>query len=155
MEKLGCLFRVSSKIQDTDGSSLDVQRKMGERISKELGLKFIEFDEGVQSSFKTEINLRPKLVELLDEISKPNGIRKVWVLNTDRLGRNSQSWWSILKVFLDYGVEIYVGESSKPYDLNNSPDKLQIGILSLISQYDNELRRTTSFLSIPLYPNGG
>ena len=146
MEKLGCLFRVSSKIQDTDGSSLDVQRKMGERISKELGLKFIEFDEGVQSSFKTEINLRPKLVELLDEISKPNGIRKVWVLNTDRLGRNSQSWWSILKVFLDYGVEIYVGESSKPYDLNNSPDKLQIGILSLISQYDNELRRTRSVL---------
>ena len=146
MEKIGLLYRVSSKPQETDGSSLDVQKEIGIKISKVLGLKYQEFDEGVQSSFKVEINQRPKLVELLDEIQKPNGIRKVWVFNTDRLGRYSQSWYSILKVFIDFGVQIYIGDSTKPYDLNNSPDKLMIGVLSLISQYDNELRRMRSIM---------
>ncbi|MDA8629953.1 recombinase family protein, partial [Bacteroidia bacterium] len=66
--------------------------------------------------------------------------------NTDRLGRYSNSWYSILKVFLDYSVELYVGESTKPYDFNNPNDKLSIGILSLVSQYDNELRRLRSVM---------
>jgi len=146
-EKIGLLYRVSSKIQETDGNSLDVQKEMGRRISKKLGIEYIEFNEGVQSSFNVEVNFRPKLIELLDEIQKKNGIRKVWVFNTDRLGRTSQSWYSILKVFLDYGVQIYIGEDyKKPYDLTNSVDKLVIGVLSLISQYDNELRRLRSVL---------
>ncbi len=146
-EKIGLLYRVSSKIQETDGNSLDVQKEMGRRISKKLGVEYIEFNEGVQSSFNIEVNFRPKLIELLDEIQKKDGIRKVWVFNTDRLGRTSQSWYSILKVFLDYGVHIYIGEDyKKPYDLTNSVDKLVIGVLSLISQYDNELRRLRSVL---------
>ena len=146
-DKIGLLYRVSSKPQETDGGSLDVQREMGKSISKKLGIPYIEFDEGVQSSYNIEVNLRPKLVELLNEIQKPNGIRKVWVFNTDRLGRTSQSWYSILKIFLDYRVQIYIGEDyKKPYDLTNSVDKLVIGVLSLISQYDNELRRLRSIM---------
>jgi len=146
-EKIGLLYRVSSQQQETDGGSLEVQKEMGRRISKELGVDFIEYDEGVQSSYNVEVNLRPKLVELLDEVGKKDGIRKVWVFNTDRLGRTSQSWYSILKIFLDYGVQIYIGEDyKKPYDLTNSVDKLVIGVLSLISQYDNELRRLRSVI---------
>ena len=145
-EKIGLLYRVSSKPQETDGGSLDTQREIGRKVSKNLGFQYVEFDEGVQSSYNVEINFRPKLVELLNEIQKPKGIRMVWVFNTDRLGRYSQSWYSILKVFLDYGVKVYVGESDKPYDLTNSTDKLTIGLLSLISQYDNELRRMRSVI---------
>lgn len=147
MEQIGILLRVSSKIQESDGTSLDVQKNMGLKISKKLGFKPIIFNEGSQSSYKVEINERIKLVELLEEIQKKNnGIRKVWVFNTDRLGRYSQSWYSILKIFLDYSVELYVGESTKPYDFNNPNDKLSIGILSLVSQYDNELRRLRSVM---------
>jgi len=145
-EKIGLLFRVSSQPQESDGGGLDLQRKLGKKISDKLGLEGIEFDEGVQSSWNVEINRRPKLVELLDEIQKKNGIRKVWVFNTDRLGRNSSSWYSILKVFMEYGVEFYIGEDTKPYDLTNSVDKLTLGVLSIISQYDNELRRMRSVL---------
>lgn len=146
-EKIGLLYRVSSKPQETDGGSLDVQREMGKNVSKKLEIPFVEFDEGVQSSYNVEVNLRPKLVELLDSIQKKNGIRKVWVFNTDRLGRTSQSWYSILKVFLDYNVKIYIGEDyNKPFDLTNSVDKLTIGVLTLISQYDNELRRLRSVI---------
>ena len=146
MGKIGLLYRVSSKPQETDGGGLDVQITMGREVSKNLGLDYIEFNEGVQSSFNVEVNERPVLVELLNEIQKPNGIRKVWVFNTDRLGRYSQSWYSILKIFIDYNVEIYIGGDLKSYDLNNSVDKLSIGVLTLISQYDNELRRMRSIL---------
>jgi len=146
-ERIGLLYRVSSEIQETEGNSLDVQQKMGREISKKLNLEYVEFNEGVQSSFVLDIKERPILIELLDEISKPNGIRKVWVFNTDRLGRTSNSWVVVLKVFLDYGVEVYIGENStKPYNLNDSVDKLTIGVLTLISQYDNELRRMRSVL---------
>ncbi len=147
MEKIGILIRVSSKVQETDGTSLDVQKNLGIKVSKNLGFKPVLFNEGSQSSYNVEINERLKLVELLEEIQKKNGgIRKVWVWNTDRLGRYSKSWYTILKVFLDYSVELYVGESSKPYDFNNPNDKLSIGILSLVSQYDNELRRLRSVM---------
>lgn len=145
-EKIGLLYRVSSKPQESDGGGLELQKRLGKTISGKLGLEGVEFNEGVQSSFKVEINQRPKLVELLNEIQKTNGIRKVWVFNTDRLGRYSNSWYSILKVFIDYGVEIYIGEDVKPYDLSSSVDKLTISVLSLISQYDNELRRMRSIL---------
>jgi site-specific DNA recombinase len=146
MDKLGLLYRVSSQPQESDGGGLDVQKQLGKNISEKLGLEMVEFNEGVQSSYKVEINQRPVLVELLTEIQKKDGIRKVWVFNTDRLGRYSNSWYSILKVFIDYGVEVYIGEDTIPYDLSNSVDKLTMGVLSLISQYDNELRRMRSVL---------
>jgi hypothetical protein len=145
--KIGLLYRVSSEIQETDGNSLDVQQKMGRMVSNKLGLEYKEFNEGVQSSFVLDIRERPVLIQLLDEISKPNGIRKVWVFNTDRLGRTSSISTWVQKVFLDYGVELYIGENyEKPYNLNESIDKLTLGVLSLISQYDNELRRMRSIL---------
>jgi DNA invertase Pin-like site-specific DNA recombinase len=146
MDKIGLLYRVSSQSQETEGGGLELQQRLGKKISKQLGLPYVEFNEGVQSSYQVEINHRPVLVELLNEISKVNGIRKVWVFNTDRLGRYSQSWYSILKVFIDFQVEVYIGEDCKPYDLSNSVDKLTMGVLSLISQYDNELRRMRSIL---------
>ena len=81
MDKIGLLYRVSSQSQETEGGGLELQQRLGKKISKQLGLPYIEFNEGVQSSYQVEINHRPVLVELLTEISKVNGIRKVWVFN--------------------------------------------------------------------------
>ena len=47
MEKIGILLRVSSKVQETDGTSLDVQKNLGVKISKKLGFKPIIFNEGI------------------------------------------------------------------------------------------------------------
>ena len=143
---LGILTRVSSKPQETDGTSLEVQKQLGEKCSKKLGLEPMIFNEGSQSSYNVEINQRPILVELLDKIQKKNGIRKLYVFNTDRLGRYSDSWFTILKVLFDYQVELFVGESLKPYDFSNPTDKLTMNILSSVSIYDNELRRLRSVM---------
>ena len=127
-EKTGLLLRVSSKPQETDGKSLEVQEKIGRKVVESLGFEPVIFNEGVQSSYDVLINERPILVELIEEITKKR-IKKVWVLNTDRIGRYSESWYSVLKVFLKYKVGFYIGESNKEYDLNNSVDKLTIGVL--------------------------
>ena len=143
--KIGLLLRVSTKVQEEEGTSLEVQEQMGRELSEKLGLEPIIFNEGSQSSFRVEIEERIKLVELLDEISN-NQINNIWVLNTDRLGRNSQSWFSIYKILISKGVRVYVGKSDKPFDLDNPMDEFIMGILSQISQYDNKLRRMRSVL---------
>ena len=144
-ENIGILLRVSTDQQQNEGGGLDIQRKQGLEMSKKLGLKPIIFNEGSQSSFKVEINERVKLVELLDEIQKGT-IKNIWVFNSDRLGRNTQSWMSIYKILIEHGVKIYVGVSPKPYDLDNPLDNLNMNILSLISQYDNQIRRMRSVM---------
>ena len=102
-ENIGILLRVSTDQQQNEGGGLDIQRKQGLEMSKKLGLKPIIFNEGSQSSFKVEINERVKLVELLDEIQKGT-IKNIWVFNSDRLGRNTQSWMSIYKILIEHGV---------------------------------------------------
>lgn len=145
LKNIGILLRVSTDSQQNEGGGLEVQRKMGLEMSKNLGLNPVLFDEGSQSSFNVEINERVKLVELLDEVQKGT-IKNIWVFNSDRLGRNTQSWMSIYKVLIEHGVKIYVGSSPNPYDLDNPLDNLNMNMLSLISQYDNQLRRMRSVM---------
>ena len=52
MEKIGLLYRVSSKPQETDGGGLEVQKRMGEKMSEKLGLLGVEFNEGVYKDGK-------------------------------------------------------------------------------------------------------
>jgi len=141
MEKIGIYSRVSSKTQEDDGTSIDYQIKMGNEISKKLGFKSVIFNEGGKTSWNSNINTRPELVRILNEIESKN-IKSIWVWNMDRLGRNSESWYTIMKILIGWKVSLYLGESLKPYNFNNPTDRLVTQVLSLITTYDNELRRT-------------
>lgn len=142
MEKgiLGIYTRVSSRKQEDDGTSIDYQIKIGKSISKKLGMKVEVYNEGGKSSWESNINTRPELVRLLKDIESKK-ILNVWGWNMDRIGRNSDSWWTILKVLVGWRVNLYIGENVKPYDFKSPTDRLVVGILSLITTYDNELRR--------------
>ena len=140
MEKLGIYCRVSSKSQENDGTSIEYQLKKGQEISKKLGMKPVFFNEGGKSSWKSNINTRPELVKMLNEIESKK-IKNIWIWSMDRLGRNSESWYSILKILISWKINCFVGDSTKPYDFGNITNRLTIQILTLISTYDNELRR--------------
>jgi len=145
MEKLYIYTRVSTKSQEEEGTSLETQKEMGVSIAEKLGMKGITIDEGGKSSWKDNLLNRPRLTELLEDAE--NGLVKyLWVFNTDRLGRKDSSWYGILSVLIKHKVSLYVGESTKPYDFNSAADKLTVTILSSISQYDNELRRSRMIL---------
>ena len=45
-KELYCYLRVSSKQQLEEGSSIDNQRFLGKRVSKKLGMKYVEMNRG-------------------------------------------------------------------------------------------------------------
>ena len=53
MEILGCYLRVSTKQQEDDGMSIDSQRRLGKELSKKLGMKYVEYNEGGRSSWSS------------------------------------------------------------------------------------------------------
>ena len=55
------------------------------------------YNEGGKSSWNDNINTRPELVRLLKDVESKK-VMNIWGWNMDRVGRNSESWWSILKV---------------------------------------------------------
>jgi DNA invertase Pin-like site-specific DNA recombinase len=67
--------RVSSAVQE-EGTSLETQKELGIKKSKELGMEFKIWNEGAASSHHEILTNRPKISELLLEIN--NGIKAKW-----------------------------------------------------------------------------
>ncbi len=143
--KIGLFFRVSSEQQVTKGSGLDNQKRMGRKLAKKLGFEIEEFDEGVQSTHRTKIDEREVVLRLLRRIEdKKDPLRRVWVYNTDRFGRNSLESSKIIQTFHTYDVKVYQGDSTTPKDLSSFADKFMMDMFSVIASYDNSLRRMRS-----------
>lgn len=135
--------RVSSAMQQEDGTSLDAQRQLGQRKAEELGVTHQVWNEGGQSSFSDDLNNRPVLVSLLRSIEM-GIVKHVFVYNTDRLSRNQRTWAVIRYKLLEHGVTLHT--ASGQMQLKNPVDDLLLGILSEISQYDNRIRAERSRL---------
>lgn len=139
-ETLHIYTRVSTSAQESEGTSLDSQQKLGQNLAKVLGYNFKIWNEGGQSSAKDDLDNRPVLVELLSEVD--NGeVKHLYVFNTDRLSRNQRTWGMIRLKLNHNKVLLYTGSDPSPIDLQNPTDDLLVGLLSEISQYDNRLRR--------------
>ena len=133
--------RVSSSVQEEEGTSLDNQKNYGIKKAEELGIPFKVWNEGGQSSFHDDLDNRPVLVSLLGEIEEGN-IKNLFVYNTDRLSRNQKTWGMIRYKLLSSGVTLHT--VSGKMELKNPIDDLLLGILSEISQYDNKIRSERS-----------
>ena len=68
-EYLHIYTRVSSAIQE-EGTSLETQKELGIKKSKELNMKYQIWNEGAASSHHENLTNRPKIAELLLEIQK-------------------------------------------------------------------------------------
>lgn len=135
--------RVSSLIQQEEGTSLENQKQLGIKKSIELGFDYQVWNEGGQSSFNDDLTNRPVIVKLLSLIE--NGtVKHLFVYNTDRLSRNQQTWGIIRYRLLKHGVILHT--STGQMTLSNPVDDLMLGILSEISQYDNRIRAERSRL---------
>jgi DNA invertase Pin-like site-specific DNA recombinase len=135
--------RVSSLIQEEEGTSLDNQKQLGIKKAESLGFSYKLWNEGGQSSNHDDLNNRPVLVSLLAQMELGN-VKHLFVYNTDRLSRNQKTWAVIRYKLLEYGVILYT--NSGQMKLANPIDDLMLGILSEISQYDNRIRSERSRL---------
>ena len=116
-ENLYIYSRVSTEVQSTDN-----QIDLGVKVSENLGLKPITFDEGHSSSNLDTIDQTPKLKELMSMVV--NGeVSNLWVHSMDRLSRNNSVSNYIRKTLKENNVRLYVGNSNE-YDMGNHNDKL-------------------------------
>ncbi|MDU0459234.1 MAG: recombinase family protein [Geobacteraceae bacterium] len=99
-ETLHSYTRVSTAVQEEDGTSLDTQKELGIRIANELGFLHEVWNEGGQSSAKDDFENRSILVELLKEIEKDR-VKHIFVYNTDGLSLKL----SVPDLFRLYAVE--------------------------------------------------
>ena len=136
-------IRVSSLVQEEEGSSLQTQKELGIKKADELGFKSKVWNEGGKSSKYEDLENRPILKRLLVEMEE-GGVEHLFVFNTDRLSRNQKTWGGIRWKLKEHGVKLYT--PSGVIDLSSPMDDLMFGILSEISQYDNSLRTERSRL---------
>jgi len=136
MEILHIYTRVSSSVQE-EGTSLETQKELGIKKSKELGMKYQIWNEGAASSHHENLTNRPKIAELILEIQ--NGtIKHLFVYNNDRLSRNDQTQFIIKNAIKTNGVILYTKDGQ--YDLNNPTDNLFKSLLDGFAEYDNAIR---------------
>jgi len=137
-------MRVSTKVQSEDGTSLDTQKQIGIKRSKKLGMDYVIHNEGGKSSYKDDLTNRPVMRTLLDGMEK-GVVKNLFVYNTDRLSRKRTTWYLIRLKIEKCRVKLYIGDSSE-LDTDDKLESLFFGVMTEISQYENETRRDRSRL---------
>ena len=135
--------RVSTRVQDVDGTSLDTQKELGISKSEELDFKYKVWNEGGASSHHEDLHNRPVLTQLMSEVE--NGkVSNLFVYNNDRLSRNDITQQTIKIALQRNNVILYTKDGK--FDLANPSDKLFKTLLDGIAEYDNALRAERSRL---------
>ncbi len=67
-EKLHIYTRVSTSVQEEEGTSLETQKELGIKCANKHGWEYKIWNEGGQSSSKEDLANRPVLMELMNEV---------------------------------------------------------------------------------------
>lgn len=136
-------LRVSSRVQEKEGTSLKTQREKGELKGKELGLNVIHFNEkGKSSKYDSFIN-REKIDELL-QLVKLGKVKHLYVFDINRLSRNRDTGYYIKSILYKSKVNVYT--DSGKYDFGSSTDRFIFELFSNLSVLENDRRRKWSML---------
>ena len=149
LKQLHCYLRVSSDTQKNDGGSLNVQRSHGKKLSKKLGLEYVELFEGSSSTMiRTEQDFynspRPIYTQLKDMI-RDKRVVNLWVRNKDRLHRdNLEEEFFNRFMIQEHKINFYSGEHGDLLRLDTPLDRMNNRFFSIISTYYKD---NTSYLS--------
>ena len=136
-------IRVSTSIQEEEGTSLKTQKEIGIELSKRLGMNSQIHNEGGMSSSKDTLDNRPVLRNIL-KLMDEGVIKNLYVWNTDRLSRNQITWYTIRQKMVKNEVILYT--SNGIHNTTDFMENMILGILSEVSQYDNQVRAERSRL---------
>ena len=140
-EDLYCYLRVSSKVQEQEGHSIDNQRFLGQRVSKKLGMNYVEMNEGHYSTTKST---RPKLEELKTGM-RLGRVKNIWYLNRSRWSRSQEEDMLIRShYFLKYKVKVYEEESGSLRRHTTPMEKLMDSMITSVKEFDRDDRREVS-----------
>jgi DNA invertase Pin-like site-specific DNA recombinase len=142
-EVLHIYCRVSSGIQETDGTSLDSQQQLGEIKAEQLNLTPQIWLEGAASSDNDEIDKRPQLSALMTAIDD-GLVRHLYVTEQSRLARTDHVASMIRYRCNMMQVALYIRDTV--YDFANPMDILTVQIMGAFSQFENAIRKERSRL---------
>ena len=141
-EKLYCYLRVSTQGQIEKGHSVDNQIATGKRIAKQMGLSYVEMNEGGLSSMS---EVRPVYEKLLKGIADGT-IKNIWYFSRSRWTRDIYQDLIVKRDYLvKYLVNVYEGETGEERKMHDPMDEFIDIIKSSIQQQE---RRTTRMRSI-------
>ena len=140
-KELYCYLRVSTKSQEEKGHSIENQRYIGKKISKKLGLKYIEMNEGGLSSMSKS---RKKFNEIKEGM-RVGRVKNLWYYSRSRWTRDENKEGLIRKnYFQKYKINVYEGENGVKRKFNTSQDKFMDSIFTTVQEFDREQRREVS-----------
>ena len=135
--------RVSSGIQETEGTSLQSQQQLAKLKAKQLGFKVKIWNETSASSDHEEIDKRPVLSSLMTAIDD-GLIQHLYVTEMPRLATKDNVASVIRFNGNSNNVTLYIKDTV--YDFSNAMDVLTVQIMSAFSQFENALRKERSRL---------
>jgi len=139
--ELYCYLRVSSKVQEEEGNSIENQRFLGKRVSKKLGLTYVEMNEG---HYSTTSKSRPKLEEIKTGI-RIGRIKNLWYYSRSRWTRNDEEDSLIRRYyFKKYKTKVFEGESGSLRKFDTPQDRMLDKIFTTIQEFDRDNRREVS-----------
>jgi DNA invertase Pin-like site-specific DNA recombinase len=140
-KELYCYLRVSTKSQEEEGHSIENQRYIGKKISKKLGLKYVEMNEGGLSSMSKS---RKKFNEIKEGM-RVGRVKNLWYYSRSRWTRDENKEGLIRKnYFQKYKINVYEGENGVKRRFNTSQDKFMDSIFTTVQEFDREQRREVS-----------
>ena len=137
VDTLHIYTRVSSSIQQEEGTSLETQQELGLERATKLGLDHRLWNEGGQSSAHDDLANRPVLSELLGLVDD-GLVKHLYVWNADRLSRNLNTWGMIRFKLIKNEVTLHTPTGEQI--LSDPATNMMLGIMSEISLYDNQIR---------------
>ena len=140
MPYLDCYIRVSTTVQQQDGNSLQVQTKLAEDVSKQLGLTLRLRNEGARSS---TVGYREELEQLKFDIQQGK-VKDLWIQDKTRLFRSIEGILFNRDYIEKYKVNFYEGDNAKQVRFDSAQDKFTANILILAGEFENEERANRS-----------
>jgi hypothetical protein len=148
-EQLFCYLRVSSQVQLDEGNSIDNQRFLGQRVSKQLGLEYVELNEESSSTMiSSEEDLikspRPKFEEMKEGI-RIGRVKNIWYYSRSRYCRDSVEDGFIRRhYFQKYNLKVYEGVNGELRKYGTSQERYMDSQFSLIQEYFKDQNREVS-----------
>jgi DNA invertase Pin-like site-specific DNA recombinase len=132
--KIGVYCRVSTDEQNKNGVSLFDQEERGKEFCIKRGYEFEIFSDGGLSG-ELKVEERPALNILMDKIlAKPKEIDGVYVVDFDRLTRDTETGFLLKKTFQEENIKLY--DSNGEVNLEDESQSLLLGIKILLSSFE-------------------
>jgi len=139
-ETLHIYTRVSTSNQ-IDGTSIDIQKENGIKLSKQLDMDYKIWNEGHGSGFEEFSEFRPVFSRLLENI-KDGKIKHLFIKDLSRLTRNEMDSYKINSILLQNNVSMYTQDGK--YDLSNMENSMMYKILTMFNEYQVKVSRIKS-----------